>query len=208
MKSFETETRLPFLERPDLSPFIVHLTKASATGSAFDNLLSILEDGEIHGSSKTKGFIKGPNKATCFMDIPLHSLKYVINKSNTDRKSPRYGSCGILVSKNFAYNSGARPVLYLSGQELSDLKIPTREHWRVVRFEGVSNQAIGWSHEREWRIKGNLKLPPEPLTVFVKNSVQASKLAEVLKKAPERFKAVPRSIIPLNILCQGLPYLS
>ena len=110
MKNFESETRLPFLERPDLSPFIVHLTKASATCSAFENLLSILKDGEIHGSSKNKGFIKGPKKAACFMDIPLHCLKYVINKSNTNKNSPRYGSCGILVSKNYAYEAGARPV--------------------------------------------------------------------------------------------------
>lgn len=84
---------LPFDVRPDLSPYITHLTKntrAENDCSAFDNLISILQKGEIWGSSTEKGFIKGPNEAVCFMDIPLYCLKYVLNRENTDSDHPRY----------------------------------------------------------------------------------------------------------------------
>jgi hypothetical protein len=79
---------LPFYDRPDLTPYLIHLTKSTNEGkrkySAFDNLVSMLETGEIWGSQR-KGYIKGKNSATCFMDIPFVSLKYVLNKDNTDR---------------------------------------------------------------------------------------------------------------------------
>jgi hypothetical protein len=52
---------LPFFERPDLTPYLIHLTKntkADDDYSAFENLVSILQNGEIWGSKKEKGFIK------------------------------------------------------------------------------------------------------------------------------------------------------
>lgn len=70
---------LPFEERPDLTPYLVHLTKntkASDRFSALDNLIYILQTGKIWGSSSSKGFIKGPHKAACFMDVPFMALKY------------------------------------------------------------------------------------------------------------------------------------
>jgi hypothetical protein len=65
---------LPFNSRPDLTPYLLHMTKntkADDACSAFDNLLSILRTGEIWGSDSRKGFIKGPNKAVCFMTYRL-----------------------------------------------------------------------------------------------------------------------------------------
>lgn len=206
--NFREETRLPFLERPDLSPFLVHLTKAKDGQSAFENLISILKSGRIRGSSSKEGFIKGNHRATCFMDVPLGSLKYVLNKANTDPKSPRYGPYGIVVSKAFAYRHDARPVLYLSQQEQRDLEIPSDELWRVVRFDGVGNSAKGWSHEREWRAKRYFNLPSDPLAVLVRTSSEARKLQKTIADSPKQFLAKPRSILPLNIVCQGLPYLS
>ena len=70
---------LPFYERPDLTPYLIHLTKNTKRKddySTFDNLINILKKGEIWGSSSKSGFIKGPNRATCFMDVPFVSLKY------------------------------------------------------------------------------------------------------------------------------------
>lgn len=95
---------LPFEERPDLSPFIVHLTKNTKNEDeydAFDNLVSILMTGEIFGSQTATGFIKGKSPATCFMDVPLNSLKYVLNKRNTDPEHPRYEAYGIVLPKNW-----------------------------------------------------------------------------------------------------------
>ena len=78
---------LPFNARPDLSPYLLHLTKNTKVEddySAFDNLVNILQVGKIFGSNSSKGFIKGPHKATCFMDIPFQALKYVLTPENAD----------------------------------------------------------------------------------------------------------------------------
>ena len=198
MKEFN---ELPFSKRPDLTPYLVHLTKSSDEDSAFDNLVSILKDGKINGSSGA-GFIRKPHKAVCFMDVPIPSLKYVIT---TDNKH-RYESYGVLVTKQLAYKNGARPVLYLSPNEMSEIGIKDAESWRVVRFEVKNKKWISWMHEREWRSKGDFLLPKDPLVVFVKSSLEANKLRKLISDEPEEFKSIPRSIVPLNIVCQGLVY--
>lgn len=201
---------LPFDVRPDLSPYIIHLTKNTLSKddfSAFDNLVSILQAGEIWGSDSRKGFIKGPNKAACFMDIPLHCLKYVLDKSNTNPQQPRYEPFGIIVTKPVAYKRGCRPVLYLSNEEIKRLIIPEKELWRVVRFEVSEQGWISWLHEREWRCKGNFKMPLLPIAVLVKDLRYVRMLTKKIAKDPKKFKVKPQSIIPLTVLCQGLPYL-
>jgi len=201
---------LPFFERPDLSPYLVHLTKNTTKVdeySAFDNLVSILQLGEVWGSNTKKGFIKGPNKAACFMDIPLGSLKYVLNAKNTDPANPRYEPYGVLVTKTYAYKHGCRPVIYLSNAELRAIDVPKQELWRVVRFDGVSGPEVNWIHEREWRRKGSFPLAINPHAVLVKNVTDARKLERMIDKDPKAFKARPSSIIPLTVLCQGLPYM-
>jgi hypothetical protein len=66
--------KLPFVERPDLTPYLIHLTK-NWKRTAFLNLVSILKDGKIHGSETFPGRIAGVRQtATCFMDVPLFSL--------------------------------------------------------------------------------------------------------------------------------------
>lgn len=199
---------LPFFERPDLTPYLIHLTKnteASDQYAAFDNLVSILQTGKIWGSDKT-GFVKGPHCAACFMDIPFHSLKYVLNEENSNPIKPRYEAFGVFVTKKHAYEKGCRPVLYLSGAEQRQLCIPEDELWRVVKFEAGDEGWISWLHEREWRSKGDFRLP-KYAGVLVKNSKYAARLNQRLQKEPEKFKVQPRTIIPLTVLCQGLPQL-
>jgi len=201
---------LPFDERPDLSRFLVHLTKntkAKNGKSAYRNLLSILRSGKINGSTSAKGFIKGKYSATCFMDIPLHCLKYVLDRDNADPADPRYEACGVLVQKPYAYKMGCRPVLYLSNAELKKLSLPDDELWRVVRFEVKENSWISWLHEREWRCMGDFQLPAKPLAVVVRDTKHAVKLRDEIGKHPKKFKAKPKSFIPLTVLCEGLPYL-
>lgn len=198
---------LPFFERPDLSPYLVHLTKNSTKAddySAFDNLVSILKSGEVWGS---KGYVKGPNKAACFMVIPLNSLKYVLNTENTNPDKPRYEPYGVIVTKKYAYKNGCRPVMYMSNAEQQLIGIPAQKLWRVVRFEGVDRARVNWIHEREWRCKGSFQLSSNPHAVLVKNVADAKKLRQVIEKDPESFESLPSSIISLSVLCQGLPYL-
>jgi hypothetical protein len=49
---------------------------------------------------------------------------------------------------------------------------------------------------------------PSPFTaVLVKSTEDAIKLQERLTQSPTEFKAKPKSIIPLTVVCQGLRYL-
>jgi hypothetical protein len=202
---------LPFFERPDLTPYLIHLTKntkADDDYSAFENLVSILQTGEIWGSSRKKGFIKGRNRAACFMDIPFQSLKYVLNETNSKPSKPRYEAFGVFVSKKHAYETGCRPVLYLSDSELEQFCIPKEEWWRVVKFSASDKGWISWLHEREWRCKGSFKLETDAdVGVLVKSPFYAEKLSQRLHKERDEFEIHPRTIIPLTVLCQGLPRL-
>jgi hypothetical protein len=201
-----TFDQLPFNVRPDLTPYLVHLTKHTKredNHSAYDNLVNILETGRIWGSSK-KGFVKGSKPAACFMDVPFASLKYVLNKRDADPQKPRYQPYGVAVTKPTAYKRGCRPVLYLSDRELGELNIPPEQHWRVVRFETEAGRWISFVHEREWRCSGNFKLPRTIHAAFVRTTKEALALTSLLHAEPNRFKCVPRSVIPLTVLCQGL----
>jgi len=95
--------------------------------------------------------------------VPFVALKYVLNAENTNRKKPRYEPYGVFITKKYGYENGRRPVLYLSDEEMGQLKIPSKELWRVVRFEVREAGWISWLHEREWRCRGNFALLEEPL---------------------------------------------
>lgn len=197
------EHAVAYSERPDLSPFLVHLTRRSERRSAYQNLLNILKTGRILGSDHS-GFIRGPNKAACFMDIPLGNLKYILNESNRKRYEPY----GVVLSKGWAYEKGCRPVLYLSRDECDDdIGVPRSQLWRVVRFDGVMAEEINWTHEREWRVKGSFQLPSKLRAVLVKDTIAARRLANAIADDEDEFEALPATIIPLTVLCQGLPYL-
>ena len=202
---------LPFYKRPDLSPYLIHLTKRTKNQddcySAFDNLVNILRTGEIWGSTSGSGFIKAASSASCFMDVPFSALKYILNKDNADPQKPRYEPFGIVVTKKYAYSKGCRPVLYLSNKELKALQLPKDEVWRVVRLEVNDDKWISWLHEREWRCKGDFLLPKKLLAVLVEDPSDALRLQTILAEEQDDFVSVPKSIIPLRVICQGLPYL-
>lgn len=107
-----------------------------------------------------------------------------------------------------AYKKGCRPVIYLSNAEMKQLGISNDEKWRVVRLENVDGTGINWIHEREWRCKGSFQIPESPIAVLVKNSKEAARLQQVISKNKRNLTSIPSSIIPLSILCQGLPYMA
>ena len=199
-------SELPFNSRPDLTPYLLHMTKNTNTEdehSAFDNLVSILKTGRIWGTGR-KGYVKGPNKAACFMDVPFASLKYVLTPEAADPQNPRYEPYGVVVTKSHAYKKGARPVLYLSDQEIASINVPREQLWRVVKLQLDRENWISWLHEREWRCKDRFKLPSAIPAVLVKTSKEAARLSSLIGKNPNAFKCKPRSVIPLNIILQGL----
>ena len=195
---------LPFNKRPDLSPYLIHLTKRSKKRDAFKNLLNILKTGEIRGST-VSGYIKGGHQATCFLDVPFTALKYLLNKNNTNPSRPRYEPFGIFTIKTHAYKKGCRPVLYLSKTEERTVGVAASELWRVVRFEPARDGWICWLHEREWRCNGSFQVSESP-GVVVKNSKYAKRLQDAIKNDPSAFKCIPRCILPLSVVCQGLVY--
>jgi hypothetical protein len=198
---------LPFNSRPDLTPFLIHLTKNTSRDdnySGYDNLVSILKTGEIWGSGSRKGFVKGARKATCFMDVPFTSLKYVLTPENADPEQPRYEPYGLVIRKPTAYDKGCRPVLYLSKEEEDKLCIPKDELWRVVRFEVKKDRWISWLHEREWRCPDNFMLPEKIQAVLVKTPAEAHRLSNEIATKRGDFSCIPPTVIPLQVMCQGL----
>jgi hypothetical protein len=187
-----------FQVRPDLTPYLIHLTKNANGHSGLENLVSILKTGVIRG---TRRYVKGDRLAACFMDVPFAALKYVCSANNENRYQPY----GVVVRKVWAYERGARPVLYLSDEELADLEMPDDELWRVVRFEGSQEKGwIGWLHEREWRRPDEFTLPTTIIAALVKTSEEAARLSRVIHDNREKFECVPRSVIPLQVMCQGM----
>lgn len=100
---------LPYYERPDLTPYLVHLTKnthAEDDFSGYDNLVNMLFRGVKWGSNKRKGYVKGQHPAAYFMGVPFSSLKYVLNDANCADDDPRYEPYGVVITKKFAYDHG------------------------------------------------------------------------------------------------------
>ena len=195
---------LPHNERPDLTPFLIHLTRKTKEGSGLDNLESILREGCIRGTKRC--FVSQTQEAACFMDVPFMALKYVCGQNNITRYEP-YGA---VISKIWAYrNRDARPVLYLSTEEVEILRIPEDQRWRVVTLESSENSQqweSNWLHEREWRAPGDFGLPDTIRAVLVKTTSEAVELQERISQNREDFRCIPKSIIPLNVMCQGLVY--
>lgn len=197
---------LPFNKRPDLSPYLIHLTKNTVRKdkhTAYGNLVHILQTGRIWGSNKT-GFIKGKKTAACFMDVPFASLKYVLTPENMSKEDPRYEPCGIVVGKASGYKRGLRPVLYLSNDEVKQLRIPKSELWRVVCLERRDKGWVNWVHEREWRSEGGFRLRGSVPAVIVRNLKSAKRLREQLADEHDSFKCIPDAILPASMICQGL----
>ena len=139
------------------------------------------------------------------MDVPFSALKYVLNPRDSNPENPRYEPYGIVVTKKFAYKYGCRSVLYLSNKETRELGIPRDGLWRVVRFEVTDEGWISWLHEREWRCRGSFEVPANPQVVLVKSMREVEKLNDLIQENPDDFASIPRSIVPLTIICQGLP---
>jgi|CXWL01.1.fsa_nt_gi hypothetical protein len=194
---------LPYYERPDLTPYLIHLTKESVKNTGLKNLISILKDGVIEG---TNSFIKRASresgvKAACFMDVPFAALKYVCSPKNAGR----YQAYGVVVRKQDVYQQMGRPVLHLSGKECEKLNIPPKQLWRVVslEYDGKANIWIDWQHEREWRCPNEFDLKKVPCIALVESVKDVKKLQDKIDQEPALFQCVPITIIPLEVICQG-----
>ena len=167
----------------DFSYSLVHLTKERNEYSSldfltqklervvqpFDVLKEILACGTIRGSGN-EGYVKGSRRAVCFSEIPLSAMHQFAQPMPEPKA--RYRFYGIVLSKRAVFKAGGRPVIYLPDREAD--WIPADEKWRHVRFD----ERVDFTHEREWRVAGDLDLKDMPgLYVIVWSAAEAKELA-------------------------------
>jgi len=99
--------------------------------------------------------------------MPLSSVRYFIDHRRLT-KHP-YEKFGIALSKVNAWGGGARPVIYLPNSEAD--WIPQEHRWRHVQLDYGT---VDFSHEREWRSKGDFALSGIGFYVIVPNKEQES----------------------------------
>lgn len=161
--------------RSDITTRLTHLTRSNNNMTAMDVLNKILEERIIRGSTTETGYIIGPDKAVCFQEVPLIGVAENIiceNQLNAGTGIVRYEGFGIRVNKQHAYLRGARSVIYGKTKELKAI-LPESEWWRIVNHDLTDYEhAIDWTHEREWRVKGDYTITYSGIEVIVPNHIE------------------------------------
>lgn len=139
-------------KRPDLSTYLIHLTKAEDDEKAFQNLKSIIRNRTLLQSS----YQIGGRHVVCLTETPVGCIKTAGGLKNYTNFT--YYKCfGLMVYKKDVYEQGGRPVLYLEDKYLSQL--PPEIQWRHQKFEpSFTDVKHDWTWEREWRIVGGFHL--------------------------------------------------
>jgi len=160
--------------RPDLSTFLIHLTKGINDEIAFDNLKSIIRDKQLNQSL----YKVGNKHVVSLTETPIGCLKTADGLRNyTDFQ--KYSRYGIMVYKKDIYRDGGRPVLYLE-DKFKD-KLPKKIRWRHQKFEpSFTSVKYDWTWEREWRIKGDFNFSSKYYEAIVPSVEYAERLKEEL----------------------------
>ena len=112
----------------------------------------------------------------------IKSLKDLLDKLSRFTNSLVYdgGICKRLKFKD--YKKGARPVIY-EKTDIAKTFLPPSEHWRIVNFNLESDSSIiDWTHEREWRVKGDFEFELSDVTIIVIKQNQIKKLISKFKE--------------------------
>ncbi|MEZ8240316.1 hypothetical protein AB6C73_17790 [Vibrio splendidus] len=195
-----------YSERSDLSTNLVHLTKSSEKNSLVKVMFQILDQQKLKGSDTRSGFIVGKDRAVCFQDAPVHSVcqncwfEQKLRKSGEANKT-RYNPSGFLFSKHHVYECGGRPVVYDKTAEAKKY-LRESEWWRIVNFDlADESRFIDWTHEREWRVKGDFKFELSEVTLlFTKSSTYQSFVRLCDRKGKPFYKQVAGIIVTEPIL--------
>lgn len=174
------------VDRPDISRSLVHMTRGNETQDAAEVLLKILIDKKLIGSSTESGFICGQRPAVCFQDATIYSISKSVYFEQLKVEEQRgyrakYSPFGFTFPKSYLYNKGARPVFY-EKSEIAKGLLPSDEYWRIVSLDLSSNDNIvDWTHEREWRLPGDLTFDLEKTTLICVKNSNLRQLAEKYK---------------------------
>ena len=137
--------------RLDIAPDLCHWIKATSDDQAIEHLCSIMAQRKILGAN---GFVKGAFDCICFTEAPyieFHKQKH------------RYKRYDVMVSKEWVFNRGGRPVIYQPENEYHLL--PDCLKWRHVSFDPPK---VDFTWEREWRInQKEVDVTPEDFLFLV-----------------------------------------
>jgi hypothetical protein len=162
---------------------LAHFTRAGKTASALDNLVAILRDGVIRGSTR---MVRERRAVVCLFDVPVRDLRLLLDRRNRHRYEP----FGIAIEKRYAFRMGARPAIYMPWREAENLLAPG-ERWRVVALELEPNKTIDWSYEREWRLAGDLTLPAGRAVALVESWRDADEIYDRFQGRPPCAGVIP-----------------
>ena len=159
--------------RDDLSHNLVHLVKGREAEGAVATFDKILEDRALVGGG---GNIRGDWRCVCFTETPLAHLAHALNVDGI-----RYFPAGVMVTKEWLFSKGGRPVIYQP--EADYALLPEELRYRHVRYElnhARAERAVDWTWEREWRIRtDHLAFAPDEVTLVC----PTRKWADRLKRA-------------------------
>ncbi|UVK50394.1 hypothetical protein DBIPINDM_003532 [Mesorhizobium sp. AR02] len=147
----------------DMSPFVVHFTKAANGKSEYQNSMSILSSRRLEARNPFgigKKYLAAP-RCVCFSEIPLHQIRRLADKR---------GPYGIVFKKEFIVEQNGGPIMYAYQgtthatvlRNLADGAAgkPDDPIWQIAPFVdqpgvyGKSSYFFEW--EREWRHVGDL----------------------------------------------------
>lgn len=175
-------------ERSDLTAYLVHLTRGGGADGksppALDVLLKILREKKVNESKPGSGFIIGQQPAVCFQDTPLYHLSQNIHADQVFRKTnprakTRYVGVGLMFFKGHVFRCGGRPVIYERKATAKSI-LPEAEWWRIVTYDlSTSDELIDWTHEREWRVRGDFEFTLDQATVVLPNNDTYSRFVKL-----------------------------
>lgn len=169
-------------KRTDITSKLTHLTKGSGELDCIDILIKILKEKKLKGSTTKSGFIVGDRNAVCFQEVPLYSIAENLHyESNNRNEKVRYNAAGLIFKKQFIYNLGGRPVIYDKTSEAKGY-LPEDQWWKIVNLDlSNCNKLIDWTHEREWRVPGDVEFELKDVIIIVPWIEEYLKIIEEFK---------------------------
>ena len=205
----EDQWSLRGMSRMDYGSQVTHLTRSATIGGqeyeALDVLIKILRDRKIVGSTTSSGFIIGEQPAVCFQDAPPYSICENIHfewnlQQKKGSEKMRYEACGLMFQKPYLFGKGGRPVIY-EQKEVAKTLLPRDQWWRIVNYD-LSNPEyfIDWTHEREWRVAGNLDFDIKEVTVVVMNADEFKSFHSKSAQNGEDVARLVNCVLPLGAI--------
>lgn len=179
---------------------LTHLTRGDDDDEAFSRLCKILSDRKLIASD-LRGINVGNEKVCCFQELPLISIAENLRfeKSN-GQEHKHYSPFGLRFLKGDVFQNGGRPVLYGDSDDLKK-KLNREEHWRIVKMDlSDSQNIVDWTHEREWRYKGDYEFAYKDIEIIVATPMYYRKLIEWCLQDEKRMEILKETngIIVLN----------